>query len=58
MCLTFGEQFNFGFTRLGYFIGYNVIQILIEKYQEKEAVTLWKESTFNKEIENVLLELT
>lgn len=48
----------FGFTRLGYFIGYNVIQILIEKYQEKEAVTLWKESTFNKEIETVLIELT
>lgn len=48
----------FGFKRLGYFIGYNVIQILIEKYQETRAVTLWKESTFHKEIENVLLELS
>lgn len=48
----------FGFERLGYFLGNNVIQILIEKYQEKKAVTLWKESTFNKEMENVLFELT
>lgn len=48
----------FGFERLGYFIGYNMIQILIEKYQEKKAISLWKESNFQQEIENVIFELT
>lgn len=48
---------NFGFTRLGYFIGYSAVQCLIEKYGEKKAVTLWKESNFFGEMENILLEL-
>ncbi|WP_142385055.1 DUF5700 domain-containing putative Zn-dependent protease [Cytobacillus massiliigabonensis] len=48
----------FGFTRLGYYIGYNVVQFLIEKHQEKKSITLWKESAFHKEIENILLELS
>lgn len=48
---------HFGFTRLAYFIGYNVIKLLIEKYQEEKAITLWKEPTFHEEIESVLIEL-
>lgn len=47
----------YGFSRLAYFIGYNVIQYLIEKYKETKAVTLWKESTFFDEIEHALLSL-
>ena len=48
---------SFGFTRLGYFIGYTVVQTLIELYPERKAVTLWKEPNFYDEIENVLIGL-
>ncbi|MDN4606431.1 DUF5700 domain-containing putative Zn-dependent protease [Sporosarcina highlanderae] len=48
---------HFGFTRFGYFIGFNILLRLIEKYQEINAVTIWKESNFFDEIENVLFEL-
>ncbi|MFD1412506.1 DUF5700 domain-containing putative Zn-dependent protease [Oceanobacillus jeddahense] len=48
---------HFGYTRLAYIIGYTVIQSLIEKYQEKKAVTIWKEPGFHEEIEKVLIEL-
>lgn len=47
----------FGYTRLGYFIGYSVVQRLIDKYHEQRAVTIWSESNFHEEIETVLLEL-
>ncbi|GGP16410.1 DUF5700 domain-containing putative Zn-dependent protease [Oceanobacillus neutriphilus] len=48
---------HFGYTRLAYFIGYSVLQSLIEKYQEKKAVTIWKDPGFHEEIEKVLLDL-
>ena len=48
---------HFGFTRLGYFIGYSILLRLIEKYQAINAITLWKESNFFDEVGNVLLEL-
>ena len=48
---------NFGHTRLGYFIGYHVLQLLIEKYGEYKAVTLWKEPNFKDEVDNLLLDL-
>jgi len=48
---------TFGFTRLAYYIGYRAVQRLIEKYDERKAVTLWKESSFQEEMEKVLREL-
>ena len=48
---------HFGFPRLGYFIGCCVLERLIEKYQEHKAVTLWNESNFFAEIDNVLMDL-
>ncbi|WP_243355506.1 hypothetical protein [Bacillus litorisediminis] len=49
---------KFSHTRLGYYIGYKVIELLIEKYGEFKAVTLWKEPNFLDEMEQVLLEFT
>lgn len=48
---------HFGYTRLAYFIGYIVLERLIEKYGERKAVVLWKETNFSNEIKQVLLEL-
>ncbi|MFI8685884.1 hypothetical protein [Rossellomorea sp. NPDC077527] len=48
---------RFGHTRLGYYIGYKVIEYLIERYSEMNAVTLWKEPNFTEEIMLVLQEL-
>lgn len=45
---------HFGFTRLGYFIGYHIVSRLVEKYNEQQAVTLWKESNFLGEIAKIL----
>lgn len=45
---------HFGFTRLAYYIGYEVIQVLLEQYSEREAITLWKRADFHDEIEFVL----
>lgn len=47
---------TFGHSRLGYFIGYHVVLELIKKYQEERALTIWKNSNFQKEIKNTLLE--
>ena len=48
---------KFGHTRLGYFIGYHVLQLLIEKYGEHKEVRLWKEPNFQEEVDSVLLDL-
>lgn len=48
---------NFGYTRLGYFIGYSLVQRLIEKTTELAAITIWKKDQFKVEIEKVLKEL-
>lgn len=48
---------HFGYTRLGYYIGYCVVAKLLEKYYEKEAITIWKESYFFDEVHRVLMEL-
>nr|WP_323740412.1 DUF5700 domain-containing putative Zn-dependent protease [Filobacillus milosensis] len=45
------------YTRLAYFIGYEILQHLIEKYGELKAVTSWTEPNFNQEIEQVMKEL-
>ncbi|MEC1177509.1 DUF2268 domain-containing putative Zn-dependent protease [Metasolibacillus meyeri] len=37
---------QFGYTRLGYYIGYRCVQELVRQYGELEAVTLWKTATF------------
>ncbi|MDQ0350946.1 hypothetical protein J2R98_000749 [Alkalibacillus filiformis] len=48
---------HFRYTRLAYYIGYAVLERLIEKYGERKAVTLWKDTSFSNEINQVLLEL-
>ncbi|GGA90676.1 DUF5700 domain-containing putative Zn-dependent protease [Ornithinibacillus halotolerans] len=48
---------HFGYMRLGYYIGYIVVNRLIEKYGVRNAVTLWKEANFSNVIEEILLEL-
>jgi len=48
---------TFGYTRLGYFIGYRMVRFLIDKFSEEQAVVLWKESSFYKEVEQALVEL-
>ncbi|MDZ5472935.1 DUF5700 domain-containing putative Zn-dependent protease [Bacillus sp. 31A1R] len=49
---------RYGLQRLGYYIGYIVLESLIKKYGELKAITLWKEPSFIEEVMEVLLELT
>ncbi|WP_042473575.1 hypothetical protein [Bacillus ndiopicus] len=45
---------RFGYTRLAYYIGYRCVQELVAKYGELEAVTLWKTSAFQKQMQEQL----
>ncbi|WP_096153525.1 DUF5700 domain-containing putative Zn-dependent protease [Bacillus sp. FJAT-45066] len=47
---------QYGHTRLGYYIGYIALKLLIQKFGELKAITLWKEPNFIEEMEQVLME--
>lgn len=49
---------TFGYTRLGYFIGYQIIDNLAEEFGEREAVTLWGNKQFKEIMLNKLRELS
>lgn len=48
---------RYGHTRLGYYIGYIVLESLIKRYGELNAITLWKNPWFTDEVTRVLLKL-
>ncbi|MDV2580908.1 DUF5700 domain-containing putative Zn-dependent protease [Alkalibacillus haloalkaliphilus] len=48
---------HFGYTRLAYYIAYVVLERLIEKHGERQAVTFWKDPNFSNEVNQVLIEV-
>lgn len=47
----------FGYTRLGYFIAFEIVNSLVEELGELEAVTLWKNKNFKDTMLNKLRKL-
>ncbi|MEI5909304.1 hypothetical protein WAK64_19835 [Bacillus spongiae] len=47
---------KFGYSRLGYFIGDMFFQNQIKKFGETKAIIAWKESDFEEQVKNWLLQ--
>lgn len=49
---------NFKQTRLGYYLGYQIVNALLTQYDIKETFTIWKEDEFVSIMEQQLRNMT
>lgn len=49
---------QFGYSRLGYFIGYELLHFIMKNYPELEAITIWRNANYIGTIHSILLEMS